>query len=121
MRQARPDHHHRPSLLGEPNPLWGRLLPNDGVSDHIALNHVIQGYGRDVFAAGLLALEDAGLDRHLLLPLHDEYVLTLPTSDAAALVHDIARLVASRLDDVELPVEANIGGRAWSSLSGEGT
>ena len=55
---------------------------------------MIQGYGRDVFAAGLLALEDAGLDQHLLLPLHDEYVLALPADEAAALVDEIARLVA---------------------------
>ena len=41
--------------------------------------------------------------------------------DSSRFGEDIARLVASRLDDVELPVEANIGGRAWSSLSGEGT
>jgi DNA polymerase-1 len=99
--------------------LWGRRLPAD-VPDHVALNHVIQAYGRDLFAAGLLALEDADLDQHLLLPLHDEYVIQLPADTATATAQEIAALVATRLHEVELPVEANVGARAWSSLSGGG-
>jgi DNA polymerase-1 len=97
--------------------LWSRRLPGNDVPNHVALNHLIQAYGRDVFAAGLLALEDAGLDQHLLLPLHDEYVLQLPAGNAAELADQIGRLVAARLGDVALPVEANVGGRAWSTLS----
>jgi DNA polymerase-1 len=96
--------------------LWGRRLPHDDVPEYIALNHVIQGYGRDLFAAGLLALEDAGLDRHLLLPMHDEYVLALPADDAEQLAAEIAARVRSRLGDVELPVDTTIGGRSWASL-----
>jgi DNA polymerase-1 len=98
--------------------LWGRRLPHDGVPDHIALNHVIQAYGRDVFCAGLHALEDAGLDQHLLLPLHDEYVLALPADGAAELAAEIAGHVRSRLGEIELPVEANLGGRSWASVGG---
>jgi DNA polymerase I-like protein with 3'-5' exonuclease and polymerase domains len=96
--------------------LWGRRLPHNDVPEHIALNHVIQGYGRDVFAAGLLALEDAGLDRHLLLPMHDEYVLALPAGDAEQLAAEVAAQVGSRLGDVELPVATSIGGRSWASV-----
>jgi DNA polymerase-1 len=98
--------------------LWGRRLPQDGVPDHIALNHVIQGYGRDVFCAGLLALEDAGLDQHLLLPLHDEYVLALPANGADELAAEIAGRVRGRLGETELPVETRIGGRSWASVGG---
>ena len=99
--------------------LWGRLLPHDDVPEHIALNHVIQGYGRDVFAAGLLALEDAGLDELLLLPLHDEYVLRLPADRADELVREIAALVSSRLDEVELPAGHALGRRSWASVNKE--
>jgi DNA polymerase I-like protein with 3'-5' exonuclease and polymerase domains len=107
----------RDRLAGEERrSLWGRRLPGDDVPNHVALNHVIQAYGRDVFAAGLLALEDAGLDQHLLLPLHDEYVLALPAREAALLAGDIAALVATRLHNVNLPVEVTIGDRAWSTL-----
>jgi DNA polymerase I-like protein with 3'-5' exonuclease and polymerase domains len=96
--------------------LWGRRLPADQVPDHVALNHLIQAYGRDIFAAGLLALEDAGLDHHLLLPLHDEYVLALPVDQAAELAAEIACRVRSRLGEVELPVDAKVGGRSWASV-----
>jgi DNA polymerase-1 len=96
--------------------LWGRRLPADDVPPHIALNHVIQGYGRDIFAAGLLALDDAGADAHLLLPLHDEYVLQLDRATAADDAEEIARLVQSRLREVELPVETSIGSRSWASV-----
>jgi DNA polymerase I-like protein with 3'-5' exonuclease and polymerase domains len=107
----------RERLAGEDRrTLWGRPLPRNGVPAHVALNHVIQGYGRDVFAAGLLALEDAGLDEHLLLPLHDEYVLALPSDHANELATDIARHVSFRLDEIELSVEATVGQRAWSSI-----
>ena len=94
----------------------GTTSPRADVPEHIALNHVIQGYGRDVFAAGLLALEDAGLDERLLLPLHDEYVLRLPADPAAGELEEIARLVAARLGNVELPVEWAGGGRSWASV-----
>jgi DNA polymerase-1 len=97
--------------------LWGRRLPADDVPEHIALNHVIQGYGRDVFAAGLLALEDAGLDQYLLLPMHDEYVLRLPDDWAGEYAADVADCVRSRLAEVELPVEATVGAGAWSTLT----
>jgi DNA polymerase I-like protein with 3'-5' exonuclease and polymerase domains len=108
----------RDRLAGEERrSLWGRLLPHDDVPDHIALNHVIQGYGRDVFAAGLLALEDAGLDKHLLLPLHDEYVLQLPADSAEALAAEISSLVRSELNGVELPVGSTIGSRSWASIT----
>ena len=94
----------------------GATSPDQDVPEHIALNHVIQGYGRDVFAAGLLALEDAGLDERLLLPLHDEYVLRLPADTAAPSCEEIARLVAAKLGEVELPVEWAVGGRSWASV-----
>jgi DNA polymerase-1 len=98
---------------------WGRALPNDDVPDHIRLNHLIQGSGRDIFCDGLLALEDAGLDQHLLLPLHDEYVLQVPADSAEALAAEIAALVRSELNGVELPVGANIGSRSWASITEE--
>jgi DNA polymerase-1 len=107
----------RDRLAGEERrSLWGRRLPGDDVPDHIALNHVIQGYGRDVFAAGLLALEDAGLDQHLLLPLHDEYVLQLPAWNAETLADRISTLVSSELNGVELPVGSSVGSRSWASV-----
>jgi hypothetical protein len=62
---------------------------------------VLQGYGRDVFATGLLALEDAGLDQPLLLPMHDEYVLRLPDDWADEYAADVADCVRSRLGNVE--------------------
>jgi DNA polymerase-1 len=96
--------------------LWGRRLPSENVPAHIALNHVIQAYGRDVFAQGLLALEDASADDRLLLPLHDEYVLTLDEGSATGDAEEIARLVRSRLGAVDLPVETNLGGRSWASV-----
>ena len=95
---------------------WGRPLPHDGVPDHIRLNHLIQGTGRDIFCNGLLALEDAGLDEYLLLPLHDEYVLQLPAEDANELVAEIARCVRSELGGVPLPVECTVAGRSWASI-----
>jgi DNA polymerase-1 len=80
------------------------------------VHHLIQGTGRDVFAAGLLALEDNGLDEHLLLPLHDEYVLQLPAGNAAELAAEIAGAVTARLGEVELPVEWTVGSRSWASV-----
>jgi DNA polymerase I-like protein with 3'-5' exonuclease and polymerase domains len=93
---------------------WGRRLPVNAPR-HARLNHRIQAAGRDVFATGLLRLEDAGLVDHLALPLHDEYVLAVPESGAHELVARVARTVSSELGGVPLPVEANVGGRSWGS------
>ena len=74
---------------------WGRRLPVDA-RPHARLNHRIQAAGRDIFCAGLLRLEDAGLVDHLALPLHDEYVLAVLV-EAHGLVARAATIVANRL------------------------
>ena len=74
---------------------WGRRLPIDA-RRHAKLNHRIQAAGRDIFCAGLLRLEDAGLVDHLVLPLHDEYVLTVPEDEAHELVARAAAIVEQR-------------------------
>ena len=93
---------------------WRRRLPVDAAR-HAKLNHRIQAAGRDVFCAGLLRLEDHGLVDHLALPLHDEYVLTVPEHEAHALVAQVAATVSNALGGVALPVNENIGGRSWGS------
>jgi DNA polymerase I-like protein with 3'-5' exonuclease and polymerase domains len=93
---------------------WGRRLPVD-VPHYAKLNHRIQASGRDIFAAGLLRLEDADLVDHLVLPLHDEYVLALPELLAGPFVERTAALVGNELGGVPLPVEAHVGGRSWGS------
>jgi DNA polymerase-1 len=94
---------------------WSRRLPVD-VPHYAKLNHRIQGASRDVFAGSLLRLEDAGFDRFLLLPLHDEAVLRLPEHKAPELLAEIAELVHRELNGVPLPVDAHLGGPSWGSV-----
>ena len=95
---------------------WGRRLPVD-VPHYAKLNHRIQAAGRDIFCAGLLRLEDAGLVDQLALPLHDEYVLSVPAATAQRDAALVAALVRSRLNGVPLPVETHVGGRSWGSAT----
>jgi DNA polymerase I-like protein with 3'-5' exonuclease and polymerase domains len=109
----------RDSIADEPRLTpWGRRLPDRNVPDHIRLNHLVQGSARDIFCDGLLALEDAGLDEHLLLPLHDELVIAVPEDTAEYAAAAIADLVRSELDGVNLPVSWKVGGRSWASVKG---
>ena len=59
----------------------GRRHPVDVQVAYKAVNYLIQGTAADVFKTTLYALAAAGLDRYLVLTVHDEDAFDVPTAE----------------------------------------
>jgi DNA polymerase-1 len=67
----------------------GRRLPCDEGRVYTLVNYLIQGGAAEVFKLDLLKLDAAGLTDMMVVPVHDEIVMSVPKADA----EDVARVV----------------------------
>ncbi|MCA9240502.1 MAG: hypothetical protein KDA37_09895, partial [Planctomycetales bacterium] len=81
-----------------------------------SVNSIVQGSGRELLVDALLALEAAGLGDSLWLPVHDEWVLQVPESDADALCALLAEAMTRQVGAVPIVAEAKVMGREWQKL-----
>lgn len=96
----------------------GRVLPVDPSRAYSALNYLIQSSSRDVTARALLRLHDAGFTQYLRLPIHDEFLASVPTDKAKWGAGKIAELMAEQMGPVHISTDAEVGLRSWGSLYG---
>lgn len=73
----------------------GRFVPCEAGAEYKALNYKIQGTAAEYMKRALLNMESAGLVDNLLLPIHDEILLEVSSSDA----EEVSRLVAECMSD----------------------
>ena len=78
-----------------------------------AVNYQVQSLAGDVFKQSLINLAKAGLEEHLLLPVHDEVVAQAPQEEAAEVANEIAKVMTDDLDGVPLTAEAEVIGFRW--------
>jgi DNA polymerase I len=81
--------------------LGGRRLTVEPMAAYKALNYVIQGSASNLLKRTLVEMACAGLEDHLVVPVHDEVVFSVPT-DA---VEDVRRVVAEIMPIRDLPLE----------------
>lgn len=93
----------------------GRRLPVEENFLYRAVNYSIQSTSRDILAQGLLECERRGLDRYLLLPIHDEFLAQAPTEDAEEVVHEIAEAMTMEIKGVPITASPSVYGRSWGS------
>ncbi len=69
---------------GEPYVLtnFGRRLPADEGRVYTLVNYLIQGGAAEVFKLDLLKADAAGLTDYMVVPVHDELVLSVPKTEA---------------------------------------
>jgi DNA polymerase I len=69
---------------GEPYVLtqFGRRLPADEGRVYTLVNYLIQGGAAEVFKLDLLKADAAGLGDYMVVPVHDELVLSVPKEEA---------------------------------------
>lgn len=94
----------------------GRHLPLDRDRLYAATNYVVQSTSRDLLAESIVAIFDAGLGDHLLLPVHDELIAQAPAEEAEDLIHEIGRIM-SRSDffGVAIETDPDVYGPSWGS------
>lgn len=59
----------------------GRRLPSDEKKVYTLVNYLIQGTSADILKINILKCDAAGLTPYLIVPVHDELVLSVPKAD----------------------------------------
>lgn len=98
------------------NTWLGQRLPADPGKAYTLTNYLIQGTAAEVFKVALLEMSNVGLDQYMVLPVHDEILLDVPTEDA----DEVARLVTKTMTNttsfsVPLTAEAKAGD-TWAEI-----
>lgn len=95
----------------------GVFLPVDPAVLYAATNFKIQGSAAEVLKRSLVALGQAGFEDHLLVPVHDEVVFSLPESDVDEARHTIVASMEDR-ENFAVPLTAGINGpgMTWADL-----
>ena len=95
---------------------WGRLLnPSIGREHTQAPGLVGQSWARDAVAEGLLRLAEAGLDRYIVLHVHDEFVFEFPADQAEALRDKALAVMQFERDGVPVLCEASPLADTWDA------
>jgi DNA polymerase-1 len=87
----------------------GRRLPCDEGKVYTLVNYAIQGGAAEVFKLNLLKLDAAGLTPHMIVPVHDEIVMSVPRAD----VEEIKKVVKDCMTTTEgwaVPLTAGCDG-----------
>lgn len=91
----------------------GRVVYPDGRAT-AAANYAVQGNARDIFAQAMVRVADAGLERFMWFPVHDELVFGVPQDDVAGTTMQIEQAMSSEFRGVQIPVECKVLGERWS-------
>lgn len=91
----------------------GRVLPLDGDRLYAATNYIVQSTARDVLGQALLDLEEAGLSKYLLLPVHDEVIGQADEGEAKEVSEAIREVMTMDFHGVRLDAEAEVYGKSW--------
>lgn len=73
------------------------------------VNSLIQGSAADAFKQSLVDLDNSGFGEYLLLPVHDEIDMELPTEQAQEMMSEIERIMQRNEWSVPLTVSGSIG------------
>lgn len=95
-------------------PLFGRRFVLDDDAIYKLVNYTIQGTAAEVMKLKLIQLAQAGLERYLVIPVHDEVMVEAPREDAVeigAAIHDVMN--DDSMFAVPLTAEMSVGLR-WS-------
>jgi DNA polymerase-1 len=85
----------------------GRRLPADTGKVYSLTNYTLQGTAAELMKKALIRLDAAGYSDHMLIPIHDEVVFSLPEKDHKYAMKDIEKLMSYCDGEfaVDLPAE----------------
>jgi len=77
-------------------------------------NYLVQGSAADAFKQALVDLDMAGFGDYLLLPVHDEADMELPTDQLDEMIPEVQRIM--RQDNWAVPLTVSVGtGPSWGA------
>jgi DNA polymerase-1 len=84
----------------------GRRLPADKGKVYALVNYYLQSWAADVLKKSLVRLDAAGYDNFMILPVHDEIVLDIPTEYAEQALRDVPKIMQELEHAVPLTAES---------------
>jgi DNA polymerase I-like protein with 3'-5' exonuclease and polymerase domains len=90
----------------------GRIYFAEPGREHALINYLIQGGCADITKAAMIGAADAGLE--LILTVHDELVVTTPSSDAGRVVRLLREAMQEAARDLLSPFNVDV---KWSKRS----
>ena len=94
----------------------GRSLPMDRDRVYAGLNYLVQSTARDVLGQALIRMEEEGLDRYLIMVVHDEVLMEVPAPMAEEVREKVRECMTFRNflgSGVDLTAGADIYGASW--------
>lgn len=79
-------------------------------------HNCIQSTSRDITAAALIRLDEAGYTPYLRLPIHDEVLACVPSESATAVAQEIADLMKTNYSGVLIDTDCDVAGNSWGEL-----
>ena len=83
----------------------GRLEVSKDERDYALVNALIQGMAADVFKEALLRLDEAGVGKYALLPIHDEVVFDIPLDE----MEEATAMITQAMTDDRWKVPITVG------------
>ena len=86
------------------------------LGERLAINSVVQGSAADLIKAAMNQVEDAFAETnvHLLLQIHDELMLEVPSAESKEIEKQLVGIMESAMDlDVPIVADASIG-QTWA-------
>lgn len=98
----------------------GRHIPVDEDKVYTGLNYTIQSTAAEVFKTNLVKLDAAGLSDYMLVPVHDEIVMSVPPKD----VKDVSVVLQEGMTTTEgwaVPLTSGVDGpyKRWGDKYAE--
>lgn len=96
------------------SPFDNRRLVSEYNKVYALVNYAIQQMAATVFKTKILALDAAGLDKFMVVPVHDEIVLDVPNSDVADVVTTLRDIMNDPNTFAPIPITASVSwGKRW--------
>ncbi|MGV1079711.1 MAG: DNA polymerase [Candidatus Nanopelagicales bacterium] len=85
------------------------------------LNYLVQGHSAEILKMALMNVAEAGYERNLLLPVHDEIIMSVPKADAARATADLVEAMNAVVDPavygVAVQASASDPAMNWAAMS----
>jgi DNA polymerase-1 len=91
----------------------GRHLPMDRDRSYAGLNYMIQSTARDLLAQALVDVRAAGLLDYVLLPIHDELIVSAPVAEMPDVMAAISLCMESTFKGVPIATDGEVFGHSW--------
>ena len=95
--------------------ITGRRLPIERHREFAITNHVTQSTAADLMKTALVQLGERGLAKHVLMVVHDEFIIQAPTEEIDEVIEAIRTVMEGTLGTVPIVADAELAGASWGA------